>query len=124
MPRLRQAVAQKVADRLFAVESAIDIALTRAAELTAAMPAARTEARLPAMIGQTALDRAAEAFTALVMARRRIVETHESLDEARAQIGLREVDTGDIKDKPMPGALLPSGGLADNPRVTHIRAVA
>ena len=92
MPRIRQAVAQKVADRLFAVENAIDLALTRAAELNAAMPQARAEARLPAMIGQTALDRAAEAFTALVEARRRIVETHASLDEARLQIGLREVD--------------------------------
>ena len=65
MPRLRQAVAQQVADRLFAVESAIDLALTRAAELNAAMPQARARARLPAMIGQDALDRAAEAFSAL-----------------------------------------------------------
>jgi hypothetical protein len=122
MPRLRQQVAQKVADRLFAVENAIDVALTRAAELTAAMPQARTEARLPAMVGQNALDRAAEAFTALVEARRRIVETHASLDEARVQIGLREVDSGDIRDKP--AILEPSGARVEAASVLHIRAVA
>ena len=121
MPRLRQAVAQNVADRLFAVESAIDIALTRAAELNAAMPAARTEARLPAMIGQDAFDRAASAFVALVEARRRIVETHASLDEARQQIGLREVSSGDALPKPNP---LTEGALAAGASVVQIRAVA
>lgn len=121
MPRLRQAVAQKVADRLFAVERAIDVALTRAAELTAAMPEARHEARLPAMIGQTALDRAAETFTALVQARRRIVETHESLDAARLQIGLKEVDAGDTVPKtPNPF----TEGVATEAPVAQLRAVA
>ena len=89
MPRTRQAVAQKVADRLYALENAIDVALTRAAELNATMPEARGEARLPAMIGQEALNKAAKAFTSLVQARRRVVETHQSLDQARIQIGLR-----------------------------------
>ena len=122
MPRLRQAVAQKVADRLFAVESAIDLALTRAAELNAAMPQARTEARLPAMIGQDAFDRAAEAFTALVEARRRIVATHASLDEARVQIGLKEVASGDTVPKvPIPGF---TEGAADEAPVAQLRAVA
>ena len=102
MPRIRQAVAQGVADRLFALESAIDIALTRAAELNAAMPAARTEARLPAIVGQHALDRAAEAFTALVEARRRIVAMHECLEQTRLQMGLREVSAGDTLPKPGP----------------------
>ncbi|MEA3042668.1 MAG: hypothetical protein QOH47_506 [Sphingomonadales bacterium] len=121
MPRLRQAVAQKVADRLFAVESAIDIALTRVAELSAAMPAARTEARLPAMVGQDALAGAAETFTALVEARRRIVATHASLDQAREQMGLREVDAGDMVPKPNP---FTEGVLADVAPITRLRAVA
>ena len=121
MPRLRQEVAQKVADRLFAVESAIDLALTRAAELNAAMPQARTEARLPAMVGQTALDRAAEAFTALVEARRRIVATHESLDEARLQIGLNPVATGDTVPKVPPPF---TEGSTDVTPVAQLRAVA
>jgi hypothetical protein len=122
MPRLRQEVAQKVADRLFAVESAIDLALTRAAELNAAMPQARTEARLPAMIGQDAFDRAAEAFTALVQARSRIVATHASLDAARVQIGLREVASGDTVPKtPIPGF---TEAAADAAQVAQLRAVA
>lgn len=99
MPRTRQAVAQQVADRLFAAESAIDVALTRAAELNAAMPQARAEARLPAMIGQKALTRTAEAINTLVEARRLLIEAHAALDEARAQIGLKEVAAGDSVPK-------------------------
>jgi hypothetical protein len=118
MPRTRQAVAQKVADRLYALENAIDVALTRAAELNATMPEARGEARLPAMIGQDALNKAAKAFSSLVQARRRVVETHLSLDEARIQIGLREVDAGDMEQKQPPN---PFTEAAD---VVRIRAVA
>jgi flavin-binding protein dodecin len=118
MPRTRQAVAQKVADRLFALEDAIDVALTRAAELTASMPEARGEARLPAMIGQDALDRAAETFSSLVLARRRVVETHQSLDEARIQMGLKEVAGGDLV--PKPSILEPEGRAPATP----LRAVA
>lgn len=121
MPRIRQAVAQNVAERLFAVESAIDLALTRAAELNAAMPAARTEARLPAMVGQAALDRATEAFVALVEARRRIIETHASLDDARQQIGLREVDAGDALPKPPP---LDKEAVREVVPLARIRAVS
>lgn len=118
MPRTRQAVAQKVADRLFALENAIDVALTRAAELNASMPEARGVARLPAMIGQDAFDRAAETFTSLVQARRRAVETHASLDEARMQIGLREVDLGDTEPK------VPPNPFTEAADVVRIRAVA
>jgi hypothetical protein len=122
MPRLRQEIAQKVADHLFAVESAIDVALTRAAELAAAMPQARTDARLPAMVGQEALDRASEAFMALVEARRRIIETHKSLDVTREQIGLREVNSGDTVPKPVPGGL--TEGRIASASQSQLRAVA
>jgi hypothetical protein len=117
MPRTRQAVAQKVADRLFALENAIDVALTRAAELNASMPEARGEARLPAMIGQDAFNKAAKAFTSLVQARRRVVETHASLDLARVQIGLSEVASGDLAPKPP----IPMAGRAEP---TPLRVVA
>jgi hypothetical protein len=117
MPRTRQAIAQRVADRLFAAESAIDLALTRAAELNASMPEARADARLPAMIGMEALDKAAGAFAALVEARRRMVEAHQSLDATRAQIGLKEVAAGDLIPKPAPA-------LAEaSPLGGHLRAV-
>lgn len=121
MPRIRQAVAQRVADRLFAVEAAIDEAVARAAELTAAMPQARTEARLPAMIGQDALDRATEALVTLVAARRHIVATHKALDATREQIGLREVNSGDALPKPNPTFF---SAPAEGAVVARLRAVA
>jgi hypothetical protein len=100
MPRLRQAVAQQVADRLFALENSIDAALAQAAELTAALPKARSEARLSAMVGQAALDRTAASLAALVEARRCIVDAHAQLDAVRGEIGLREVNVGDAGPKP------------------------
>jgi len=123
MPRTRQIVAQQVADRLFAVETAIDVALTRAAELSAAMPQARAEARLPAMIGQDALAGAAETFAALVEARRQIIATHASLDVAREQIGLREMAAGDMVPKPTT-APFTEASSPSSPPTGHIRAVA
>ena len=109
----RQQAAQKVADRLFAVEKAIDVAVRGAAELNAAMPEARSEARLSAVIGQEALDQAAEAFALLVQARRAMVETHHKLEETRIRIGLREVNVGDSIPKEPSAA-----------RTRHVRAVA
>ena len=120
MPKLRQEIAQELAERLFEAECAIDIALARAAELTAAMPQARTRARLPAMLGQDALDRASEAVVALVEARRRIVETHKSLDEVRQQIGLHEVASGDSVPKVPPGF---TEGKSDTAPRARLRAV-
>jgi hypothetical protein len=100
MLKERREAAQKVADRLFAVEAAIDEALTRAAELNAAIPMARAEIKLSAVVGQDAIDRAAESFAFLVQARRHMVEAHHCLEETRIQIGLREVNVGDLAPKP------------------------
>jgi hypothetical protein len=81
------------------------------------MPQARAEARLPAMVGQLALDRASDAFLALVEARRQIVQTHARLDEAREQMGLREVNTGDTEPKVPPG-------FTEGADIVRIRAAA
>lgn len=115
MLKERREAAQKVAESLFAVEAAIDVALARAAELNAAIPIVRAELKLSAVVGQDAIDRAAESLSLLVKARRQMVETHHALEETRIQIGLREVSVGDLTPKPAP----PSGRLPD-----HIRAVA
>ena len=115
MLKNRQQAAQKVADRLFAVENAIDAAVRCAAELNAVMPEARSDAKLSAVVGQEALDQAAEAFALLVQARRAMVETHHRLEETRIRIGLREVNVGDTipKEEPMTAR-----------RPSHVRAVA
>ncbi len=111
----RREAAEKVAQRLAAAEAAIDQALTCAAELNAALPSARAEAGLSAVVGQEALDGAAEVYTRLVAARRGIVETHRMLDETKIQIGLRTVAIGDGLDKPAP--IKPSGEAARPLRV-------
>ena len=96
----RRKAMDKVADRLFAAEAAIDAALAATASLSATMPSARAEAGLSALIGQGAFESAAEALSALVRARQQIVATHQRLDEAKTQIGLRTVAVGGGMIKP------------------------
>jgi hypothetical protein len=95
----KQAVV-KVADSLHSVEDAIDLALARAAELSATLVTARSDAGLSAMVGQDAFEGAAAAFAALARARGDIVETHRLLTETKAQIGLRTMAIGDENTKP------------------------
>ncbi len=87
--------ALKVAQSLFTAEEANDAALARVAELNATLVTARSEADLSAVVGQDAFEVAASTFAALARARTDIVETHKRLDEAKTQIGLRTVATGD-----------------------------
>ena len=109
----RRAAAMKVAESLFAAEDAIDQALARAAELNSTLVAARTEAKLSAIVGQDAFDGAAAAFAALARARADIVETHKRLSETKVQVGLREVSIGDVGKPPMTADARP-----------HLQAVA
>jgi hypothetical protein len=104
MLKNRREAAQKVAAGLFALEEAIDLALTKSAELNAILPAARAEANLSAVVGQEAFEGAVEVFASLAAARRHIVETHKRLGETKSQIGLRTVAVGDGGEKPPPQA--------------------
>ena len=101
MLKQRREVAEHIAGALFEAESAIDAALSKTATLTGVMPALRSNAGLSALIGQSAMERASQAITALTEARRAIVETHKELSVAQGQIGLGAValDTGG-GDKP------------------------
>jgi hypothetical protein len=96
----RRAVAQDVADRLFAAEEAIDIAIAKTAELTGFMPTARVEAGLACEVGQEALEYAAESFSALVRARAQIIASHRELNSTKDDIGLRTVSFGGAVAKP------------------------
>ena len=91
----RLEAAKTVANRLFAAEQALDIAVTRAAELAAAMPAARLDANLSALIGQAAMETSSHALSFLAKAREQIVATHIHLRSASDEIGLRTVAFGD-----------------------------
>lgn len=96
----RRSAAMKVAESLFAAEDAIDAALARVAEFNGTLVAARTEARLSAIVGQDAFEVAASAFAALARARCDIVETHKRLSETKIQVGLRTVGVGELGKPP------------------------
>ena len=103
----RRTAAIKVAEGLFSLEKAIDQALAQAAELNAVMPAAWAEAGISPVVGQEAFDEAAAVFAALATARRRVVCTHQHLDETKNRIGLRTVNFGGLgKDDKTRGAAL------------------
>ena len=103
MLKQRRMAAEQVAGALFDAETAIDTAISKAAELTAMMPLLRKSAGASALIGQDAVERASQAIMALTEARRAIVETHKELSVVQAQIGLGAVKLeGDPGQKPPP----------------------
>lgn len=108
MPKQRLEIARQVADQLFAAEAAIDTALAQTATLTGLMPAVRADARLSALMGQGALERAIEAVSALGQARRSIVEAHKELSITQKQMGLGTVNFGGLVDKPEFAKLRPN----------------
>ncbi|WP_454887827.1 hypothetical protein [Sphingomonas oryzagri] len=87
--------AKSVATCLFAAEEAIDIAVSRLAELNVAMPLARLNANVSAIIGQSAIESSTNALSFLAKAREQIVATHMHLKVAGDQMGLQAVSFGD-----------------------------
>ena len=104
MLKQRRMVAEQVAAALFEAETAIDIAITKAALLTGVMPQLRKQAGASALIGQAAVERASQAIMSLTEARRAMVETHQELSIVQTQIGLGAVTMSDPigGDKPPP----------------------
>jgi hypothetical protein len=96
----RLTIAHSVARHLFAAEEAIDLALARIAELNAALPRARLDARLAACIGQDAIRSATGAAMLIAQAREQIITTHASLKSASDDIGLRATSYGDLLKSP------------------------
>ncbi|NOW48977.1 multidrug efflux pump subunit AcrA (membrane-fusion protein) [Novosphingobium sp. SG751A] len=92
----RLAIAQTVAERLFAAETALDIALARIAELNAALPLARLDGGISAIVGQEAILSSASAMMLVAETREKIVATHANLKQASDDIGLREASYGDL----------------------------
>lgn len=113
----RLSAAKKVATSLFHAEDEIDSAVASTAGLIVTILAARSEAKLPAVIGQDALDALGAAVGSLLQSRRQVVEAHKGLDVARGQIGLDVVSWGDQFPKPAVGA-------AGEPAVATLRAVS
>ena len=103
----RQLIGEALAVRLYAAEAALDHALSEAAALTAALPAARAEACLSAVTGQRAFSGAAAALAALTEARGHLVRTHNTLAALARTLGLEALALGPV-DKP--GDTPPVGG--------------
>lgn len=103
----RQSIGETLAARLYAAETAIDLALIETATLAAMLPAARADAYLSAVTGQRAFDGAAGAVSALSAARSQMVQTHTALAALARKLGLDALAVGPI-DKP--GDTPPVGG--------------
>jgi hypothetical protein len=107
MLKIRREAADQVAQKLFALEAAIDEALICAGELAATVPAARKHAKLSAVVGQEAVDLTGATLAALIEARQNIVAAHGAFADVHTQIGLKVYATGalwkfaDITEPPL-----------------------
>ena len=115
MRKQRLDAVSHIAAELLATETAIDAALAQVGRLATALPTARSTAGLSAVVGQDAMERAGQTLSALLQARRGIVETHHELSNIQAQIGLRTYAVGGLGDKP------PATDIAQTGR--HLRSV-
>ena len=91
----RRMAAEQIATALWDAESAVDVALTKAATFTGSIPALRRQAGASALIGQEAMERASQAVVALAEARRALVEAHKELNLAKQQVGLGAITMDD-----------------------------
>jgi hypothetical protein len=82
-------VAQRVANKLFATEAAVDAAMVETMEMMAELIQARKDLELSATVGNGASAKLANAVTALAAARTAVVEAHAELDEVRLRVGIR-----------------------------------
>jgi len=105
----RLSIGEALAARLYAAETAIDQALIETATLAAALPAARANAWLSAVTGQSAFAATASAISALAEARAHIVQTHNTLTALARKLGLEPLAVGPL-DKPGDGPPIGGGG--------------
>ena len=91
--------AEELANTLRAFEQAIDDSFALGGRLAALLPAARSEARLSAVVGQGVFDRVCQALTAMGEARGHAVAGHRLLDKINQQVGY-VVAYGDEQPKP------------------------
>jgi hypothetical protein len=82
-------VAQRVATKLFATESAVDGALSQAAELMSEMLKARKDINLSTVVGDDAASKLVDAIKALGEARTAMVGVHNELGEVKLRLGIR-----------------------------------
>jgi hypothetical protein len=91
-------VAQRVANKLFTTEAAVDSALAEAAEFMSEMLAARKDVNTSLVFADDAQVKLMEAMKALSEARTAMVGVHHELNDAKLRLGIRTKMNGD--DKP------------------------
>jgi len=96
-------VAQRVANKLYATEAAVDAAMVEVAEMMSELVQARKDLGLSATVGNGVTAKFAEAVQALAAARTAVVDAHAELDETRLRIGIRTRMIGDMKPPPAEG---------------------
>ena len=82
-------IAKRVADRLFATEKAVDVAILEASQLLSGLIEARQEMGVNAVLGSDTLSKLSAALVALNDARQSVVETHTGLAEVQLRLGIR-----------------------------------
>lgn len=92
-------VVQRVANRLWATEKAVDAAMAEAASLMMSIADARAELNLSAVVADDATGKVAQAIATLAEARRAVVSAHANLSETKLRIGVRTKLVG-VTDKP------------------------
>ena len=82
-------VAQRVAKKLFATETAVDGAMVEATELLAEMLKARKDVNVSLVFADEVQVKMLEAIKALSEARSAMVGVHNELNEAKLRLGIR-----------------------------------
>lgn len=95
----RKIIGARVAQQLFAVETAVETTYGAMAQFAGLLASARTEANLSAVYGQEVMEDVNAAMAHLLQARRALVKAHGGLAEVRDQVGLRHIAFG-VQDKP------------------------
>jgi hypothetical protein len=90
----------KVARLLHELEHHIDQAFACSGDLAAALPRARIEERLSAVVGQPVISYIAKAISALGDARANVVQSHLHLERVARAEGIDVVAWGEERPKP------------------------
>lgn len=84
----RLSAAKKIASDLHQAEDAIDETMIRIAQLAAALPAARRDTNMSAIVGQEAMAKVANALAAAGEVRQLLTDAHLALTATQKQVGL------------------------------------
>lgn len=84
----RLSAARKIAAELHQAEDALDETMIRIAHLAAALPAARRETNMSAIVGQEAVAKVAQALAAAGEVRQLLTDAHLALTATQKQVGL------------------------------------